>query len=63
MTRFRLRFTAAVLAASLASATLGIAACTQGTTPDCGDSACGAGAVLLPEGSVVVEASVSDDAG
>jgi len=55
---------AAMLAFSLAAAMLGTAACTQGQTPDCDDSACGAGpAAASPEGSVVSDASAGGDAG
>jgi hypothetical protein len=55
MTNLRLGYAAAILVASLAAA-LGVVACTQGTTPDCADAACG-------PGPVPVDASVPSDGG
>jgi hypothetical protein len=67
MTHLRFGFGAAAGAAifvvSLAAATLGVSACTQGTTPDCGDSACGAGPGVLPDASVTGDAPAGEDGG
>jgi hypothetical protein len=56
MTNLRLGYASAMLVVSLVAAGLGVVACTQGTTPDCADAACG-------PGPVPVDASVASDGG
>jgi hypothetical protein len=62
MTTLRLGLTVAILASSLAlgaAGAVGVASCTQGTTPDCADGACGPGPVEAGPGDAVA----ADDAG
>jgi hypothetical protein len=59
MTTLRLGLTAAILIASFAAGAVGVAACTQGTTPDCADGACGPGPVEAGPGDAVA----ADDGG
>jgi hypothetical protein len=56
MTNLRPGYAAAILVAFVAAAALGVVACTQGTTPDCADAACG-------PGPIPVDASVPSDGG
>jgi hypothetical protein len=59
MTTLRLGITAAILLATVAASAVGMVACTQGTTPDCADAACGPG----PVEAGPADAVAADDAG